>query len=346
MDFKDLKLGKNTFRNPFGGLLILKGYKNTPSLRNITLTIKGCVEAPHVKQSTTKAELDHYKALPVPFGVIEADHAVLVVPKDTINGTLDPVAGQPPPAITALNNLYTNLYDLLGFKSDDPNPLHRPWVSKHWHVVDVQINMGSAHSGFPAMFSRSYAKSWKDPVKIETSDWGLYHEQGHNWQYNATKSSVDGEVTNNLFPEYIYTLWGHPRMKPFDPQLLADLSADKINYYTAGAFEMLRFWVQLIHYTEKYRLPQKIGGWDIVRTHHRYTRAVNDTQRDLDKNFNDSGKENRLCLLFSQWTGYNLVSFFNKWKRTITPATQSEIEAIPGIVQPTPEIWAFDPFAP
>ncbi|MFI5391445.1 MAG: M60 family metallopeptidase, partial [Bacteriovoracales bacterium] len=346
-NFTGLKLGKNNFRNPYGGLLILRGFKNKPSLQNIDLTIKGCIEAPYIKSDTTKEKLDHFKSLNVPWGVIEASRAVLVVPKSTIAEIPNPSSpGQSPPHIKALDFVYEKLYDLLGFKSGDPNPLQRPWVSKHWHVIDLQISAGYAHSGFPAMYHSDWANLWKSPSEIQGNDWGLYHEQGHNWQYSANKTSVDGEVTNNLFSEYMYTLAGHPRSKDnLDLRFLDDLRSDNISYYSGDVWHSLCFWVQMIFYIERNPLPNKIGGWDIVRTHYRYTRALNDTQRNLEGGFSNTQKDNQLCLLFSQWTGYNLVSYFNKYKRTINAETQSKINAL-NLRQPSPEIWAFDPFAP
>jgi hypothetical protein len=346
-NFTGLKLGKNNFRNPYGGLLILRGFKNKPSLQNIDLTIKGCIEAPYIKNDTTKEKLDHFKSLNVPWGVIEASRAVLVVPKSTIAEIPNPSSpGQSPPHIKALDFVYEKLYDLLGFKSDDPNPIQRPWYSKHWHVIDLQISAGYAHSGFPAMYHSDWANMWKSPSEIQGNDWGLYHEQGHNWQYSANKTSVDGEVTNNLFSEYLYTVAGHPRSQgTLDLKFLDDLRSNNISYYSGDVWHSLLFWVQMIFYIERFPLPNKIGGWDIVRTHYRYTRAVNDTQRNLESGFSNTQKDNQLCLLFSQWTGYNLVSYFNKYKRTINAETQSKINAL-NLKQPSPEIWAFNPFAP
>jgi hypothetical protein len=333
----NLKIGLNKIRNPFGGLIILKG-KNKSSSALVKLKIKNAVQAPWINENTTLEEFENMKTIDVPWAVIESKYTVTVVSNSSFKTISDFSALRQAWEQQAIDHM-----DLGGLKPDDFNPKHKFFFNKMWHVVDKQISAGYAHSGHPAM----YHPDWDDPfvnsTNVSNTDWGLYHEQGHNMQFHGNRTATDGETTNNLFPLYIFEKQGETLRKSVSDiydSYWSNLQNGPQNIYGLGPWHNLAWWHQLIQYSKTRATPESLRGFDIIKVMYRDFREMSD--EDYKSLNTDSKRTDHLCLMFSNYLKLNLISFFERWGRNISDSMKARINQL-NLPEPEPAVWTYKP---
>ena len=333
----NFKLGINKIRNPFGGLIILKGNNKTSSAV-ISLKINNAVNAPWINEATTKESFEYMKTINVPWAVIESKYTVAVVSTNAFRQISDFESLRQAWEQQAINTM-----DLGGLKPEDFNPKHKFFFNKMWHVVDKQISAGYAHSGHPAMYHPDWQLRFIDPTNIRSTDWGLYHEQGHNMQFHGNRTATDGETTNNLFPLYIFEAQGEAlrkSVKNIYDSYWSNLQNAPQQLYGQGPWHNLAWWHQLIQYSKNKTNLEALAGYDIIRKMYRDFREMDD--EEYESLNTDSKRTDHLCFMFSNYLKLNLVSFFERWGRIISSGMKSKISEL-NFPEPTPAIWTYSP---
>ncbi len=116
---------------------------------------------------------------------------------------------------------------------------------------DIQIAYGYAHAGYPYQLAFNWDIDLFDYNTLITGgSWGDYHEIGHNHQDTWWTLSTDGEVTVNVFSNYIYEVLnpdsGHWCLDPGTVWSLAlgQVAQGKL-YSTMGDIERVYFYIVL-----------------------------------------------------------------------------------------------------
>ncbi len=297
--------GTNYARNLYGGLIYI--LPTSPLGRTIDLTFSGVAKAPSFKLGVTNQESDWKQKwketiqnTSVPWFELEGNRIVFTLQTakakeffNTNDGLQDPEA-----LMQEWDKMIREVYwDWTGLTEGNPDPKHRAPFNK-WRIVhDVLFDPGVAQvSGYPvrAGATNNYFNQATTIAAVQGSNWGTYHELGHNMQQNSTwnVSSVTGEVTNNLFSYRAANLNGfvHSGMirhynnaKPY-----LDLSFNSKNWMEMATIENNRFSsthldIKLIFYAQifeyydgtysRYISSEYKSGYDFMT--YLYTRARN-----------------------------------------------------------------------
>ena len=79
-----------------------------------------------------------------------------------------------------------------------------PWPRIERAVFDIQISAGWMHSGYPFMAHLASADDAVDLDHLQSEgDWGMFHELGHNHQWNPSRLPGTTEATCNLASVYL-----------------------------------------------------------------------------------------------------------------------------------------------
>ncbi|WP_169540040.1 M60 family metallopeptidase [Niabella aurantiaca] len=198
---KQIFPGKNYLRNLYGGLIYIIPSKPTGSI--VPVTFSGVAKsASFFLGKTTDGEWQEMvRKTSVPFFELVGRRIVFTL--ETAKLKIKPVSS-PEALMTLWDKTIKEVYwDWYGLTEDNPDVKNRAPVNQ-WRVVhEIQLKEGVAqHSGFPvvAMNTMNYFSQAVDPELVRTSNWGTFHEQGHNMQMNSTWNFAgNGEVSNNLF---------------------------------------------------------------------------------------------------------------------------------------------------
>ncbi|WP_300598569.1 M60 family metallopeptidase [Niabella sp.] len=197
---KQLFPGKNYLRNLYGGLIYIIPAKPTGAI--VPVTFSGTAKsASFFLGKTTDAEWKELaRKTSVPFFELVGGRIVFTL--ETAKLAQAPISS-PTELMTLWDKTIKEVYwDWYGLIEGNPDVKNRAPFNQ-WRVVhDVQPSVGAQHSGFPvvAMNTMNYFKQAVTPDLVRTSNWGTFHEQGHNMQMGSTWSfSGNGEVSNNLF---------------------------------------------------------------------------------------------------------------------------------------------------
>jgi len=248
--------------------------------------------------------------------------------------------------------------DFYGRDETTENGLHRRFTYpqlqgfRHRFVNDVQISIGSAHSGYPVMNTGFKADKANVPTNA-VNDWLLWHEIGHNLASAPFTAAGSTEVTNNLLALYMQELEGrnaNPRMDRiiFDIQKAPMwLNANKGHGWSNGdagmrlvMFGQLKIWAKNNFSLDNWysaddvkpAIYNKDEGWNMFKLMHRKARG--DKQGDTlngrnGKNYcspqETSLSGGDLMMLCSSYvSGYDLSDFFTVWNVGETSATNPD----------------------
>ncbi len=172
--------------NPFGGLVyILAG-----DVPLSTIKLKHVVAAPvFVSGNTTDSQWNALQKSDAPWGEIIGKQSAISVPSSVLRTLKNPqeVATYWDEVVQQVELFYAV-----------------PKGSREErYQVDRQISAGYMHSGYPIMTWEDVAAKFVD-IKILRGDngdtnWGFYHEIGHNFQVDSWTLDEWGETTNNLY---------------------------------------------------------------------------------------------------------------------------------------------------
>ncbi|MBZ4188301.1 M60 family metallopeptidase [Niabella beijingensis] len=197
---KQLFPGKNYLRNLYGGLIYIIPSKPTGSV--VPVTFSGVAKsASFFLGKTTDSEWKELVSkTSVPFFELVGTRIVFTLEVAKLKSA--PISS-PTELMTLWDKTIKEVYwDWYGLTEGNPDVKNRAPVNQ-WRIVhDVQPSVGAQHSGFPvvAMNTMNYFTQAVTPELVRTSNWGTFHELGHNMQMHSTWTfGGNGEVSNNLF---------------------------------------------------------------------------------------------------------------------------------------------------
>ena len=181
----------------FGGTIFIdlggNAYSAPLAIGELQVTIAGAIRQPYfvLGETTDQEWIDTLRDYPAPYAVFVSDNILLV------QRSSESAALTQPTALMTWWNEAVLLEDELAARLE---PRTGPEIIN----VDIQNSAGAAHSGFPI---QAYDKHWGnladyDNLAVEGS-WGDFHELGHNHQRGWWTFDGDGEVTVNIFSNYV-----------------------------------------------------------------------------------------------------------------------------------------------
>ena len=171
--------------NAFGGPIFLASPPEAP-LGSTWAEFSGAVEAPiYHHGATSHSDWLVIRNRSVPWAEISSDQFIMSVPSEDIRDLDDP---------SELMDFWVTAlemeHDLYGFA---------PWPRIERVAFDIQISAGWMHSGYPFMAHLVSAEEAVDLGHMESEgSWGMFHELGHNHQWNPSRLPGTTETTCNF----------------------------------------------------------------------------------------------------------------------------------------------------
>ncbi|XP_042894030.1 TRPM8 channel-associated factor 3-like [Penaeus japonicus] len=305
--------GINSLRSQYGGNLIFCYQKG--ELFTVEATVSNVVKAPFFKRGETSVdEWEVSKHLDAPHAILEGDR-VVIVSRNKKNARIP----FPEELLSRYEEVIDHLNFLAGFSDDDPPPR-----GKYWLVNDLQISHGSAHAGFPAMFTQAI----RNLAVIDTPyHWGVWHELGHNYQQAQYWSRTFGsESTVNLFSLYIQEkLFKRDRLKNSNNYLNTAKAVDQgLTFNDGNCWQKLVFLMEI-----KHAFPEQ--GWEMFRRLNRTTRALPEEEAQ----HLSSDRELQIDYVYknlSRTVDQDLILTFQRWGLSVSQEAQEEIQSL-GLVK-------------
>ncbi|ENN6470229.1 SslE/AcfD family lipoprotein zinc metalloprotease [Vibrio vulnificus] len=333
---------RTTFKTPYGGLIYIKPKER--DLGEVTFSLEGVESAAFWKdgQWVTTPE-----AAAAPLAEIDTGTFIYTTPvKNVENLDVDKFAAE-------MNRFAEAASDFYGRDQVTAEGTHRRFTYdalkgyRHRFVNDVQISIGSAHSGYPVMNSGFNANANNVPTN-PLNDWLIWHEVGHNLAVAPFVAEGSTEVTNNLLALYMQELEGrneNPRMDRIildiqkAPLWLQNNPGHAWSHGDAGMrlvmFGQLKLWAKAHFkiddwYSNSQDKPTIYGsdeGWNMVKLMHRKARG--DNQGDQGVNYCSANETtltggDLMMVCSSYVSGYDLRDFFTTWNVGETSMTTPE----------------------
>lgn len=298
--------------SPYGGLLLIN-ISDTTTIKNISITVKGAVKAPHFRLGQTNEEewkktIRNYTA---PWAELATDKIVLTVPSYRIRSLDNP---------EKLMKFWDEVMDA----DADLAMISRDRVHQERIIVDRQVAYGYMFT-LPERIvvpdDRSTEWMLDEAFIRKNGSWGHFHELGHRHQFWGIDFDALGEVTVNLYSMYIYDKVLHKGIYNHDAISSKEAVTKKIKNYlvnspsfekwSADPFLALSMYIQLI---EKF-------GWDAFKAVH--TKYRNLPKADYPKTNQD--KIDFWFLSICEATKTNLTIFFDIWKVPVTVNARQKV---------------------
>ncbi|WP_447641670.1 MULTISPECIES: M60 family metallopeptidase [Chitinophagaceae] len=332
---KKLVPGVNYIRSPFGGPIYINSEFSLG--KTVTLQFSGAVVMPDFilgKTDETQWRTAIAKSS-VPWFELRAPHIIF-----TMNTEKAKRLG-----IQKLEELMQTWEDIFnkdysqweGLSDNPSNPLDQA-AGLPWRCVgDIQPSVGYAHSGAPVVFQDDdhWFKAITSVDVIKTSgSWGILHEVGHNNQQGNWMWSGMGETTNNLFSYKVCNRFGFlARPESFTSSSIWDFVADSKtdkNFMTDSRMDdPYRKMTPFVQIFELY-------GYDFM------TALYTNTRHALRLSNNDQDKVDFVYQTASDYTGNNMLKFFNKWGLYPSAQAVAEITA-KGYPKLATTVWLYNP---
>lgn len=324
--------GVNYVRNPFGGTIFIIPSRSLG--RKVDLVFSGAVKSPDfILGETTDAE---WKAMiaktKVPWFELRSKRMIFTLPTNKL--AKFPIES-PTALMTAWDEeILKGYWEWYGL-SETTTDLRNRNPSLPWRIVhDIQPSVGAQHSGYPvvAMATDNYFKQAVTLSLVVGSNWGTYHELGHNMQMGSTWSWSDlGEVSNNLFSLKITNRHGykHSNIYRAMPSTIAFASTantdDKKLFSNAGGDARMGMFIQIF---EKYGY----GFMTYLCTSARMARFGAGNEQDKKDFFYER---------LSEWTKKDMEPFMKQWGLYVSSVSKNKIAAQFPLL--TEQVWLFDP---
>lgn len=331
-----------TFKAPYGGLIYIQPKEK--GLGEVAFNLSGVEKAAWWKDGRWVHSIDSAVA---PIAEVDTGSFIYTTPINNVKSIdINQFAIE-------MNRFADAASDFYGRDEISEDSLHRRFTYtdlkefRHRFVNDVQISIGSAHSGYPVMNTGFNADRSSVPTNA-LNDWLLWHEIGHNLASAPFLADGSTEVTNNLLALYMQELDGrneNPRMDRliFDikkaPMWLDYNSGNAWSNGDAGMrlvmFGQLKVWAELNFtidewYRDSPKKPSIYGtdeGWNMFKLMHRKARG--DKQGDEGDNYcssHDTGLfgGDLMMVCSSYVSGYDLSEFFTTWNVGETSMTNPD----------------------
>jgi hypothetical protein len=324
--------GINYVRNLFGGTIFI--IPDRPLGRKVDLFFSGAVKSPDfVLGETTDAE---WKAMiaktKVPWFELRSKRMIFTLPTEKL--VKFPIES-PTALMTAWDEEILHSYwEWYGLSETTPDVRNRnptlPWRIVH----DIQPSVGAQHSGYPvvATANENYYKQAVTLSLVVGSNWGTYHEIGHNMQMGSTWSWSDlGEVSNNLFSLKITNRHGYKHSNLYRAMPAAIAFASTANtgntklFSSASNDARMGLFIQVF---EKY-------GYDFM------TYLCTEARMARFGAGNDQDKKDFFYERLSEWTKKDMEPFMKQWGLYVSSVSKNKIAAKFPIL--TEQVWLFDP---
>ena len=305
--------------NAFGGLIFVEVPVDV-DLGTITVEICDAVAAPLfvLGETDPAAWRDEIRHAPAPWAEIAGRNMIVTTDSRELRGLDDP---------GAVAEVWDRILDLDAELAAWSSPRQHP----ERFIVDRQISVGYMHAGYPLMAHMDQSANLVDASHIAMcrydpthSNWGFFHEVGHNHQ--SPDWTFDGtvEVTVNLFTLYVYEfLCGTPVAQnwrgsdAFRAEQMERYDFDNPDFgqWKRDPLLALVMYVQL----------QQEFGWEAYRSVFATYRALPDEERPN----NDDEKRDQWLVRFSRQVGRNLGPFFVAWGVPTSQAARDSIANLP-----------------
>lgn len=314
-----LAVGENKVFNYFGGQIYFTFGQEIVGEHEFE--IRGAVKSPDfIEGGDVQAWKQALETTGVPYGEIRSQRYILTLAVKHLKNVADPQK-----ICDFYNDFVKICYnDFFGFQEDNAQPctvpdnmraVMTPWRS----FCDFQMCGGAAHSGYPTVFGQSYEpRMAKLDELLKAGHWGLWHENGHNFQQTKWKWGSQGEVTCNIniFKWYYKKLgyWAEgSRLDAFkgvaENYVSKDLE-DK-DFEKRSGDEQICPYIQLA-----YGL-----GWGVYK----YLGIQNRVSKDFEKD----GQKDFFAKRVSEYAGANMMPFFDDWGIKVGTSTRQYIEGFP-----------------
>ncbi|WP_160718033.1 M60 family metallopeptidase [Chitinophaga solisilvae] len=332
---KTLLPGDNFIRNIYGGLIYI--IPGNPSKKKVTLAFSHVCKSPDfvLGQTTDAAWKEAVRKSQVPVVELRSKRFVLTAYRKVLLGMLENFSAEAVMKLwdEAIEKDYHEWYGL----SDNPaDPIDQAPATQHRFVLDIQISLGSGHSGYPAMAYLDWHPEFLDTAKINAgASWGPFHEIGHNFQMTSmwSWSGADAltEVSNNLFVFKIAARHGKKPPRTYDagqnfvPPALAFAAGNGPKNFSSlsDVFSRLVPFVQLF---QRYGY----GMMGYICTAARHEQRVS---------YINEVKKNFFYVHASKYAGVNLKPFFDQWGIAVSPSAVDQVSNLPLL---TEQIWLND----
>ena len=306
--------------NAFGGLI----YVEVPvdaNLGIITVEIEGAVAVPRfvLGETDLAAWRDEIRHAPGPWAEIAGRNMIVTTDSREVRAFVDPAA---------VAETWDRVLDLSAELAAWPSFAR---TSPERFVVDRQISAGYMHAGYPLMAHMDQSANLVDALHISTcrydptqSNWGFFHEVGHNHQSSDWTFDGTVEVTVNLFTLYVYEhLCGIPVAQNWRGS--AAFRAEQMARYDFDHPDFERWKRDPFLALVMYEQLQQAFGWDAYRQ----VFATYRTLREEERPRSDDEKRDQWMVRFSRQVGYNLGPFFETWGVPTSRAARDSIADLP-----------------
>lgn len=302
----------------FGGSIFFDLGASPAGGAAVSVTIAGAIEQPYFVLGThTDSQWNTVlRGKAAPYAVLVSPRKVIVLPKSQIESANLTT----PTALMTWWNEAVRLEDELAAQT----PFR---TSPELTNVDVQISAGAAHAGYPIQAYQRFWTNMADWTNLQQNgSWGDFHEVGHNHQRDWWTFDGDGEVSVNIFSNYVLeTLtpntndggWGWSA-RPVEVMDHAISDVAPGGTYSAKS-NRWSFWFQLADGF----------GWNTYRTVF--------TQYETDKVNNPAllptTNQQEKDQWFTRWSnavGYDMKRFMvDTWGLEVSTAAQNAVAALP-----------------
>ena len=310
--------------NAFGGPIFLASPPDAP-LGSTWAEFRGGVEAPIYQHgSTSFSEWQIIRNRSAPWAEISSDQFIMSVPSSEIRGLDNP---------EELMDFWVEAlemeHELYGFI---------PWPRIERAAFDIQISAGWMHSGYPFMAHLVSAQEAVDLEHMESEgSWGMFHELGHNHQWNPSRLPGTTETTCNfasvyLMEDLVGLDLGHSALSPQQRHQRME------SYFQGGAdIDDWSVWTAL----DTYLIIKEEWGWAPI------TQALTAyyTLPPSEIPSTDEEEFNAWVLHISSASGYNLAPYHEAWGFPLYTSTHSQLLEYPAWVDDPVrgDYHAFDP---
>ncbi|WP_198405751.1 M60 family metallopeptidase [Chitinophaga caeni] len=326
--------GVNYIRNIYGGNIYILPSK--PSDKKVTFTFSNVCKSPDfVLGETSDSEWKELlRRSNVPVFEMRSKRVVFTFYRKVMLSLLDKFNAEEVMKLwdEAIEKDYNEWYGL----SDEPaDIIDQAPTTQHRFVLDIQISLGSGHSGYPCMAYLDWHDTFIDTALIrDGASWGAFHEFGHNFQMGSIWSwgGADGlgETSNNLFVFKIANRYGRKPRRIYQEDFVQpalDWAAQAVGSRrfseVKDVFQRLVPFVQLF---QRY-------GYGMM------TYIASEGRREPRPFLINEAKKNFFFVKASEYAQTNLKPFFDHWGIVVSPSAVDEVSHLPLLDE---ELWTND----
>ena len=356
--------GKNYVRNLYGGLIYI--IPSAPLGKVVPLKFTGVVKAPSFKVGVTDPETwkTEIKNSSVPWFELEGNRIIFTL--ETSRAKSKTIDDPELLMQTWDKSIKEGFWDWTGLTENNPDPKHRAPFNK-WRIVhDVLFRPGVAQvAGYPVRVDLKNGNDYfSQAIGIEGvkySNWGTYHELGHNMQQNSIWSiaggNMMGEVTNNIYSFKIANMYGRVHLKIKNIWEGTELhtyleSTDKwdnmdVKYPSSEVTRKLTALGNEEVFVKTGHLDIKLFMYGQIFEKYGYEFMTYLSKRARDARFTSSNNQSKYDFFYEalcEYTNTDMLPYFETWGWVISDVSKTRISSTLGLPKLTKKVWKFNPY--